>query len=78
MDKKIKEAVADWLPDDINAIPLRMWDPTDNQILSNFDDIGVDEQAPILDLGFAYGPPVVDSAAGSPAPWKYEVQTSIL
>lgn len=33
MDKRIKEATEEWLPDDINAIPLQVWDPSDNQIV---------------------------------------------
>lgn len=33
MDKRIKEAAEEWLLDDINVIPLRVWDPTDNQMV---------------------------------------------
>lgn len=30
MDKRIKEAAEKWLPDNINAIPLHVWDPSVN------------------------------------------------
>lgn len=33
LDKKIKEASALWLPVDLDAIPLRIWDPSDNQMV---------------------------------------------
>jgi hypothetical protein len=34
MDKRIKTAAANWLPTDIHAIPLRVWDPTEHQEVS--------------------------------------------
>lgn len=33
IDKRIKEGAEEWLPEDINAIPLRVWDPSDNQLV---------------------------------------------
>ena len=33
MDKRIKEAAAAWLPEDIHAIPLRVWKPDGNQVV---------------------------------------------
>lgn len=33
MPKKIKNAAATWLPTDIDAISLRVWDPSDNQLV---------------------------------------------
>lgn len=33
MNKRIKEAAAVWLPWDIHAIPLRVWNPDDNQVV---------------------------------------------
>lgn len=30
---RIKEDAEDWLPEDINAIPLLVWNSTDNQFL---------------------------------------------
>ena len=33
MDKRIKAAAAAWLPEDIHAIPLRVWNPDDNQVV---------------------------------------------
>lgn len=33
MHKHIKSAIANWLPEDIQAIPLRVWDPNDHQVV---------------------------------------------
>lgn len=33
MDKRINDAAERWLPEDINAIPLQVWDPSNNQMV---------------------------------------------
>lgn len=40
MPKKIKNAAATWLPTDIDAISLRVWDPSDNQLVLYQRDTG--------------------------------------
>lgn len=67
MNKRIKLATEDWLLRKINAIPLRMWDPTDTQMVvyreaSSDDDLGLN-----LMLGDAPGTPREGGCAGPPA-----------
>jgi hypothetical protein len=33
MDRSIRAATAEWLLEELNIIPLRVWDPNDNQLV---------------------------------------------
>lgn len=61
--KRIKVTATSWLPEDINAIPLRVWDPNDHQIITYQDMDGV--EPPLLLEGDTAVP--ADGEAGVPA-----------
>lgn len=44
MDKRIKIAIDAFLPDDLVNIPLRVWDPNDNQIVLSQRDEDIRDQ----------------------------------